>query len=53
MSLSGTDLLVACGEGTSLLVEDVQLEGKTRLPAEDFVRGYRPRDGEILGECKL
>ncbi len=53
MVLSGDDLLVACGEGTSLLVEEVQLEGKTRVPAEDFVRGYRPREGEILGGCKL
>jgi methionyl-tRNA formyltransferase len=49
---SGGDLLVACGEGTSLLVEEVQLEGKTRTSAEDFVRGHRPRPGEILGENK-
>jgi methionyl-tRNA formyltransferase len=50
---SGDNLLVACGEGTALLVEEVQLEGKTRTSAEDFVRGHRPQPDEILGERKL
>jgi methionyl-tRNA formyltransferase len=49
---SGRDLLVACGEGTSLLVEEVQLEGKMRTSAEDFVRGHRPGPDEIWGESK-
>jgi len=50
---SGDNLLVACGEGTSLLVDEVQLEGKTRTSAKDFVRGHRPRPDEILGGSKL
>jgi methionyl-tRNA formyltransferase len=49
LSFSGDDLLVACGEGTSLLVEEVQLEGKMSTSAKDFVRGQRPRPDEILG----
>jgi hypothetical protein len=27
----------------------VQLEGKKRMPAADFVHGYQPRTGEMLG----
>lgn len=38
---------VACGEGAILLTE-VQLEGKKRLPAAEFVRGYRLRVGTLL-----
>ncbi len=53
ISFSGAELLVSCGEGTSLLVEEVQLEGKTRTSAGDFVRGHRPQPGESLEESKL
>jgi methionyl-tRNA formyltransferase len=28
---------------------EVQPEGKKRMPARDFVHGYRPRTGERLG----
>jgi methionyl-tRNA formyltransferase len=41
-------LFVGCGEGALELLE-VQPEGKKRMPAADFVRGYRPREGETLG----
>ncbi|MBX6423548.1 methionyl-tRNA formyltransferase [Thermosulfurimonas sp. F29] len=41
-------LLVACGEGI-LAVEEVQLEGKKRLPVRDFVRGHALEPGERLG----
>jgi methionyl-tRNA formyltransferase len=42
-------LIVGCGGGTCLRIEEVQLEGKNRIFAEDFVRGYRPRPDELLG----
>jgi methionyl-tRNA formyltransferase len=42
-------LLVGCGEGTALDLLEVQPEGKKRMPASDFVRGYRPQAGEKLG----
>lgn len=42
-------LLVGCGHNTSLELLEVQLEGKKRSPAGDFVRGYRPQIGEKLG----
>jgi len=41
-------LFVGCGAGALELVE-VQLEGKKRMPAADFVHGYQPRNGEKLG----
>jgi hypothetical protein len=31
----------------------VQLEGKNRVTASDFVRGYQPKEEETLGEIKL
>jgi methionyl-tRNA formyltransferase len=42
-------LLVGCGHQTSLELQEVQLEGKKRTPAADFLRGYRPTEGEMLG----
>jgi len=43
---TGRDLFVACGQVTWLHLEFVQLEGRLRLPAADFVRGARlnPQD---------
>ena len=42
-------LLVGCGHQTSLELLEVQLEGKKRVPARDFIHGYRPDPGERLG----
>jgi len=39
---------VGCGAGALQLLE-VQLEGKKRMPAADFIHGYQPRTGEKLG----
>jgi methionyl-tRNA formyltransferase len=41
-------LFIGCGEG-ALEVLEVQLEGKKRMAARDFVHGYRPQTGEKLG----
>ncbi len=41
-------LFVGCGTGALELLE-VQLEGKKRMPAADFIHGYQPRNGEKLG----
>jgi methionyl-tRNA formyltransferase len=41
-------LFAGCGEGALELLE-VQPEGKKRMPAADFVRGYRPQSGETFG----
>jgi methionyl-tRNA formyltransferase len=47
--VEGNRLIVGCAEGTALMTLEVQMEGKKRMPAEDFVHGYRPRSGERLG----
>jgi methionyl-tRNA formyltransferase len=39
---------VACGDG-SVIIEELQLEGKKRLPARDFLAGYPLQPGLQLG----
>lgn len=43
-------LFVGCGAGTALQLLEVQLEGKKRLAVRDFLNGFHPRSGELLGE---
>jgi len=47
--VEGNCLFVGCGEGAALALFEVQPEGKKRMPAGDFVHGYRPQSGEKLG----
>jgi methionyl-tRNA formyltransferase len=42
-------LLVTCGHGTVLELLTLQLEGKKRMSALDFLHGYHPATGERLG----
>ena len=44
----GDRLFVGCGED-ALEVLEVQLEGKKRMSASDFIHGYRPQNGEKVG----
>jgi methionyl-tRNA formyltransferase len=48
LRVDGTHLFVGCGEGTAIEIVELQLEGKKRTSASDFVRGYRPQSGERL-----
>jgi methionyl-tRNA formyltransferase len=50
LQVEGDHLLVGCGVGTAIDLLEVQLEGKKRTLASDFLRGYRPLPGEKLGE---
>ena len=43
-------LLVGCGGGSALQLLEVQIEGRKRMPASDFIHGHQPRPGERLGE---
>jgi methionyl-tRNA formyltransferase len=43
-------LYVGCFDNTSLELLDIQLEGKKRSNARDFLHGYRPKPGEKLGD---
>lgn len=40
---------VTCGEGTLLAIHEVQLEGRKRLRAREFMNGARVESGETLG----
>ena len=43
------NLLVGCGQSSSLALIELQPEGKKRMSAHDFIQGYRPQNGEHLG----
>jgi methionyl-tRNA formyltransferase len=42
-------LFACCGEGSWIQLLDVQLEGKKRMPSEDFLRGFPLKPGDRLG----
>lgn len=43
-------LFAGCGDSTALELLEVQPEGKKRISAGDFIRGYRPLEEESLGD---
>lgn len=49
LRVEGNRLFAGCGERTAIELIDLQLEGKKRTSAADFIRGYRPLPGERLG----
>ena len=51
IAVKGGDLLVGCGGRTSFQLLEVQIEGKKRMAASDFVHGHQPRAGEKLGSA--
>ena len=42
-------LIVFCGDGKAVFINEVQYEGKKRMKAADFFRGHPIADGTILG----
>jgi len=42
-------LLLGFARGSTLEVQELQLEGKKRMSARDFINGYRPRSDELVG----
>jgi methionyl-tRNA formyltransferase len=42
-------LFVSCSDGDWMLLEEVQLEGKKRMPSEDFLRGFPLKSGDRFG----
>lgn len=42
-------VFVDCGRSTRLELLEVQLEGKKRMPAAEFLRGYQLKNGDRLG----
>jgi methionyl-tRNA formyltransferase len=49
MKAEGERLFAGCGHGTALEILELQVEGKKRTTAADFIRGYRPLPNEKLG----
>jgi methionyl-tRNA formyltransferase len=49
LKVEGNRLYVGCGNGTSVELLEIQIEGKKRSAASDFIQGYRLREGEKLG----
>jgi methionyl-tRNA formyltransferase len=49
ISIGGERLLLGCAQQTCLELLELQLEGKKRTSARDFIHGYRPKQGEKLG----
>src|SRR3954469_19712992 len=43
LHVSAGRLLAGCGQNTSLELLEIQVEGKKRSPARDFIQGYRPQ----------
>ncbi len=44
----GDKLVVSCGEGSLLEVFELQLEGKRRMSARDFLNGIQLKAGDVL-----
>ena len=49
LQVQGDRLLVGSGHGTTIELFELQMEGKKRTSAADFIRGYRVQSGEKLG----
>jgi methionyl-tRNA formyltransferase len=49
VKVQGDAIVVGCGDGSLLGLDEVQLEGKRRMSAAEFLRGNQVRSGERLG----
>ncbi len=49
LRVAGDSIVVGCGGGTVVELVEVQMEGKKRMGAEEFLRGYQVKSGERLG----
>jgi len=52
IAVDGARLFVGCGNDTITMLEliEIQLEGKRRMTAQEFINGYRPKSGDQLGK---
>ena len=44
------EMAVGCGSGSSVVFDEVQMEGKRRMSAAEFLRGFQIRSGERRGD---
>jgi methionyl-tRNA formyltransferase len=54
IAVEGTGVFVGCGKerdsDTTLELIEIQIEGKRRMSAQEFINGYRPKTGDHLGQ---
>jgi methionyl-tRNA formyltransferase len=50
LAVDGPRLQVGCGQNTALNLFELQLDGKRRMTAQEFINGYHPKPGDHLGE---
>jgi methionyl-tRNA formyltransferase len=50
LSMVETGIMIACTGSTALLVEEVQVEGKRRVPAREFANGARLKAGDRINQ---
>ena len=49
LHIAADQMAASCGDNTSIVFDEVQMEGKRRIPAAEFLRGFQLRSGERLG----
>jgi len=49
LEVRGETMVVGCGDGEAVVFDEVQLEGKRRMAAGEFLRGFQVRSGERFG----
>ncbi len=49
MFAKGDELIVSCGNSSTLKILELQIEGKRRMSARDFLNGVKVQVGDILG----
>ncbi|MFZ1701988.1 MAG: methionyl-tRNA formyltransferase [Pyrinomonadaceae bacterium] len=49
VSARNAQLVIACGGNTALNVDEIQPEGKRRMPVRDFLNGAKLKTGDVLG----
>jgi methionyl-tRNA formyltransferase len=49
IAVEGARLMTGCGQSTALDLLEIQLDGKRRMTAQEFINGYQPKLGELLG----
>src|SRR6266496_749410 len=50
IAVQGEELVAGCGAQSAIAIHELQLEGKRRMSAREFINGYQPKTGEKLGE---
>lgn len=46
---SNGSLVIACAEGTSIILQEIQPEGSKRMSAEDYLKGHAVKVGTLIG----